>query len=229
MGDEEFLSILNGIPLDEIKILDSIIESKVEFDIEGHYRTHQTQIEESFRAMEDWDYRKYLDEMKLPYMEIDQVVSALITWSNEQKNTSDKKFNDVYRQFKSGELKSEWKFNAELKCYCNNLYLERNSSGFIITRRQDLLEMRGPFSIFSDPSDFYKGISVQSQSYYIEYFRDILKAFHSPYMLFADELCGIDLEDKTLDSKRLLQEYHSFKQEDYDQHSAMQYLYFENL
>ncbi len=53
----------------------------------------------------------------------------------------------------------------------------------------------GPFDVFSKYFSFLQDISTEQRAYYHSYFKEVLKAFESDFILYAHEWSGMDDED----------------------------------
>lgn len=147
-----YLDILNKIHTEEIKILDSVIESK-----------------------------------------------RLIPSTEEH-------FNFAYQQFKNGQVKSRWELEDD-GCLVNKLLFFDIYDGLRLNIVNDLIRITGPFSVFSVYGFFQNTISDASREYYHSYFKKILKAFQSDFILYAHEWSGLaDEEDSEFNFTKLKQQ-----------------------
>lgn len=194
-GIVNYLDILNNILLDELKVLDSIAEARhPAYSIREHYNHNRKGIESRFRSMSTEEYKAHLDSIKLPYTDIDNIVDRFI--SDEEKREEEKKqgFTFAYEQFKHAKEKSQWKSTDQIS-FTNNLNYFAPHDGLRIVLLNDLVWITGPFSVFSIYSSFQKKLSAESRDYYHDYFKKILTAFKSDFVLYAHEWSGLDDEE----------------------------------
>lgn len=191
----DYLNILNGIRLDEVEILDSITEARhPAYPISEYYNNNRSMIESRFKSMATEEYKAYLDSIKLPYTSIDKIVDHFI--SDEEKREQEKQqlFNFAYKQFNHAEAHSQWE-STDRVSFINKLNYFDTYGGLRIVLSNDLVWITGPSSVFSIYSTFQKKISSKSRDYYHHYFKKILSAFKSDFILYAHEWSGLDDEE----------------------------------
>jgi hypothetical protein len=192
---KDYLDILNSIPLDEIKILNSISESKnPNFSIRQVYNDNRRPFESYLKSMTAKQYKAYLDSINLPYIEIKNIVDHFITDGEQREKEMEMHFNSTYDKIKNSQTKSKWKL-IENGYFVNNLtYLDKHD-GLRMSLVNDLIRISGPFSVFSSYSCFQKGITTDSRDYYHSYFKSVLKAFKSDFIQYCHEWSGLDDDD----------------------------------
>ena len=184
---KHYLNVLNSVPLDEVKILDSIMESKdPSLSSRQHYTDNRENIENYFKSMTDDEYKAYLDSIKLPHIEIDKIIDHFIADGEKNELEKESHFDFAFEQFLNGRTKSKWEL-SESGLFINKLSYFDNYDGLRINLLNDLVWISGPFSVFSVYSCFQKTISIGSREYYHSYFKKILQAFKSDFILYAHE------------------------------------------
>lgn len=200
---KNYLDTLNSIPLDEVKILDSIVESKHPTNsIRQHYTDNRANIENHFKSMTADEYKAYLDSIKLPYIEIDKIIDHFIADGEKREQEKESHFNFAYGQLKNGKGKSKWEL-TDNGSFVNKLSYFDTYDGVRVNLLNDLVRITGPFSVFSVYSCFQKTISKTSREYYHSYFKKIFQAFKSDFILYAHEWSGLDDEDKEFNLAKL--------------------------
>ena len=202
--DVDVCDLLNQVEIDELKILDSLVEiGKDGTSIAEHYIEHRKQIEERFAANTDEEYRAYLTSVNFPYMDRNKVVDYFISTGLEQERKEKKLFETTNDQFKKGMIKSEWEKVAE-DTYCNRLCNFHIHGGLKVVLINDLIQVTGPFDIFSVYVRFLEVISTESRAYYHSMFSQICKVFKSEFILYTHEWAGLDdEEDEGFNFKKL--------------------------
>lgn len=226
---KHYLEILNSVPLDEIKILDSIVESRhPTFSIRQHYTDNRENIENHFRSMTSEEYKEYLDSINLQDIEIDKIIDHFITDEEKQEQEKELHFNFAYEQLKNGRAKSKWEL-IENSSFINKLCYFNNYDGLRINLLNDLVWISGPFSVFSVYSCFQKNISITSREYYHSYFKKILQAFKSDFILYAHEWSGLDDEEDKEFNLEKLKEQSNWEITSSDSINTMERFYYEKL
>jgi hypothetical protein len=202
LNDDEYLKILNSIPLNENKILDSIREvnrrwiKKKEYDKEH--------IERSFRSLGKEQYEAYLKALGIPEVEPDKIADHYIAYLDNFDLNGVHMFNRLYNQYLNGELKSEW-----IK---GRYFFENRLNGFDhvgalrIGLKNDLFWISGPFAVFSVYSGFTKSISDSLREYYHAYFKEICRRFKCNFIVYTVEGGLYEDEDKSFDYAQLISE-----------------------
>jgi hypothetical protein len=190
-----YLDVLNSVSLDEIKILDSILESRhPALSIRQYYTDNRQNIENHFKSMSIDEYKTYLDSINLPHIEIDKIIDHFIIDGEKREQEKELHFNFAYEQFKNGRAKSKWEL-SENGSFINKLCYFDNFDGLRINLLNDLIWVSGPFSVFSVFSCFQKTISITSREYYHSYFKKLFQTFKSDFILYAHEWAGLDDEE----------------------------------
>jgi hypothetical protein len=190
------LNILNEIKLDEIKILNSEIEAKNSkpYSLEEHYNKYRTRIEDYHKSMGEEKYKEYLASIHFEYIKIEDIVDKFIFDDKNRIESNMKKFNSIYQEFSSKKIKSKW-IQKGRNHFCNNLNYFEENDGIRIFLSNDLISISGPFSIFSNYGTFQDSLSKISKEYYHDYFKRLLKAFKSDFILHTHEWAGINHEE----------------------------------
>jgi hypothetical protein len=177
------------------------------------------------------EYEDYLQSIGMPNLTIDELIASFIDEAEERQTDNNKRFNKAYDEFNCKGTKSEWKIDRQTNqavTFINNLnYFE--TSGISISLYNDVLSLVGPFDIFSNYYTFQNEISSQSREYYHNYFKSVLAAFKSDFILYAHEWSGmIDEEDDNLSGSKILEAVSSRISENSSLHD-MNSFYFEKL
>jgi hypothetical protein len=182
--DTDYLDILNKIPLDGVKILESIIEFKRDRqDLPDH------QLKE---------HDEYINKLK-----------------------------SAHENLQSG-AKHEWKKRGE-NYFVNNLLYFHESDGLTFAAENGIIYLGGPMFIFGSPGCFPKSLTATSRDYYHNYFKTVLKAFKSDFILYAPEWYGIndgDTETKNLADLLALEDWRKVSSKTIE---SMEYTYFEEF
>jgi hypothetical protein len=202
-----YLEILNNIALDELKILDSIKEAQsVTPSIKQHYIEERSRIESYFKSMSPNDYRAYLDSMNFPSIEINEIVDHFILGGEKRENEKRLRFSQTYEQLQKGQIKTNWEIISE-NSFVNKLCEVDNGEVLRLNLINDLVRVSGPFSVFSSFGVFQSTISIESREYYHSYFKRILKAINSDFILYAHEWSGLDdVENDSFDCAQLIKQ-----------------------
>jgi hypothetical protein len=202
--NEKIVSVLNQIDVDELKILDCIAEITKDRDsIEKHYVQNRKQIEDSFYAKSDTEYKEYLESVNYPDIERDKIVNYFISEGLERERKEKEFFDTQYEKFKNSLIKSEWT-KGESNIYFNNLGGFREYGGLRVWFLNDLIGVSGPFEIFSVYSTFQNSIKPVYREYFHSLFKQILRAFKSDFILYTHEWAGLDdEEDKGFNLEKL--------------------------
>jgi hypothetical protein len=140
-------------------------------------------------------YRNYLHSIKLPYIAVDKIIDHFIEAGEKREQDNLEKYNRVYTGLKEGSLQATWKLSSP-GFFVNQLsYFDENWDGIKISFINDLVRISGPFLVFSNYSSFLTDLSPRHRDYYHNYFKSILKAFGSDFILYAHEWSGMDDED----------------------------------
>lgn len=187
LADKDYLDLLNGVPINESKILGGVLDLRADRDY-SHIRDpeHLKQIH---------DYSAKLENAR--------------------------------KQFELG-VKSTWEKISD-NFFANKLCFFDEYGGVRIHVRADIISLLGPSLIFNNNGNFQKGISFDSRDYYHKYFKDILKAFKSDFILYAPEWYGIldgDTETKNISNLLALE---NWKEKSSDSVQTMDNIYFEDL
>lgn len=138
----------------------------------------------------------------------------------------------AYSDFQQSKTPPEWKITANKNEYANFTYdLQINKfqpQDLCVSIHNDLIFIRGLFDVFSRYFIFQREISNKSREFYHQYFKDILKAFKSDFILYTHEWAGIVYDDEEINSKILLNNAAPQMPGAIDIHE-MQNLYFERL
>ena len=137
------------------------------------------------------------------------------------------KIENAKRQFESG-VKSTWEKISD-NFFANKLCFFDEYGGVRIHIRQNIICLFGPSVVFNNNGNFQKGISADSRDYYHKYFKDILKAFKSDFILYAPEWYGIldaDTETKNVSDLLALEDW---RKKSSDSVQTMENIYFEEL
>lgn len=225
----QYLDILNNIPLDEVKILDSISEIKnPDFSIRQYYTDNRKPIEASYKSMTADEYKAYLDLLKLPFIEIDRIVDHFISVGEKTAHEKELHFQFVYDQFKNRHVKSKWEL-ADGGSFVNKLLYFDAYDGLRLRILNDLIWISGPFPIFSLYSRFLEAISHTSRDYYHSYFKNIFRAFKSDFILYAHEWSGLDDEEDKEFNITKLQAQSNWRITSSDSIHTMKSFYYEQL
>lgn len=205
---ESYTRLLNSIEIDGIKILDSIVESTANHtSIRKYYTDNKKSIEADFALKSEEEYRAYLHSIKMPYIEKNKLVDQFIIDGEKREKENIDRFNNVYEQFKTGKITSKWKIDEVINgtiSFSNKLNYFNGFDGLRMSIFKDLIWLTGPFSVFSVYTTFQLGISAASREYYHDYFKRILHAFESDFILYVHEWTEIDEEKETgLDLQKL--------------------------
>ena len=224
-----YLDVLNSIPLDEIKILDSIVESRHPvLSIRKHYTDNRENIENYFKSMTLDKYKAYLDSINFPHIEIDKIIDHFIADEEKRKQEEESHFNFAYEQLKNGRSKSKWEL-SENSSFINKLCYFNSYDGLRLNLLNDLVWMSGPFSVFSVYSRFQETISITSREYYHSYFKKIFQAFKSDFILYAHEWAGLDDEGDEEFNLAKLKEQSDWEITSSDSIHTMDRFYYEQL
>lgn len=201
---EKIVDLLNEIEIDEVKILDCIAEiTKDRGSIEEHYTKYRQQIEKSFYAKSDAEYKEYLDSVNFPDLNREELVDYFISYGLKEEKKEKELFQTTYDQFKKGIIKSKWE-KGENNTYFNKLCKFREYGGLRIWFLNDLIGISGPSEIFSVYETFQKNIKSNYRNYFHSLFKQILIAFKSDFILYSHEWAGLDdEEDKGFNLKKL--------------------------
>lgn len=145
----------------------------------------------------------------------------------KRKNEYLAKLENARRQFESG-TKSTWEKISD-NFFANKLCFFNEYGGVRIHVHQDIISLFGPSIVFNNNSNFQKGISPDSRHYYHKYFKDILKAFKSDFILYAPEWYydgDSDSETKSISDLLALE---NWKEKSSDSVQTMDNIYFEDL
>jgi hypothetical protein len=185
-----YLDILNSIDLDELKILNSIAESKYEsnFVLDSDYNAG---FKIFLNSMTKDEYKVYLDTMKLQFVDIGKIILYFKTEREKREKEEELYFNMANDNFKNKLVKSKLEL-IDNKSFVNKLSYFDTYYGIRLNLINDLIRIEGPFSVFSNYSTFLKSISKTSREYYHSYFSEISKAFKSDFILYAHEWSGLD-------------------------------------
>ncbi len=225
---QQDLEILNSIPLNEIKILDSIKEIEDSYrSIREHYETNRRNIEKFYKSMPEKEYKEYLESVNLPFIPINKIIDRLIEDGEKRKAEQELQFNLVYEQFKQGKAKSNWK-KGENGSYINSLNFPDVYEGLRVSFLNDLIQIDGPRSVFSVYSRFLE-ISTESREYYHSYFKKVFQAFNSDFILYAHEWSGLDDEEDEEFNLEKLKEQSDWKNTSSDSIHTMDAFYYEQL
>jgi hypothetical protein len=227
--DVDYLGILNSIELDELKILDSIKESKRgDKSIRQHYEEERSRIENWFKSMSYEDYEAYLFSMKYPFIKVDNIVDHFIFEGEKREEEGQLHFNNIYEQLISGKIKSRWEMSNDCS-FVNNLCYLGQVDVLRFEIINDLVRISGPFSVFSSFGVFQSKISFESRDYYHSYFKRILKSFKSDFILYAHEWSGLDdVENDSFDYAQLVEQAEWKRTSSKSIHS-MDAIYYEQL
>jgi hypothetical protein len=157
----------------------------------------------------DYSYIKDLDELKRLHEKQDKLENAR-------------------KQFESG-AKSTWEKMSDT-FFANKLCFFGEYNGVRMHIDNDIISLYGPSVIFSSNGSFQKSISPESREYYHSYFKDILIAFKSDFILYAPEWYGInDGDSSTTENIADLLALENWKEKSSDSIQTMDNIYFEAL
>ncbi len=145
----------------------------------------------------------------------------------KQINDYDTKLENARKQFELG-VKSTWEKVSD-NFFANKLCFFNEYGGVRIHVDQDIISLYGPRKIFDNNGNFQKGISAASRDYYHKYFKDILMAFKSDFILYAPEWYGIsdgDTDTKNISDLLALEDW---KTKSSNSIQTMDNIYFEDL
>lgn len=203
----QYLDIVNSLVLDETKILDSAAPIGAS-SMRKLYENNRKSSEAFYRAMTRQEYEDYLKAIGKPFMEIDELIKSSIIDAETKQNDNIKRFDAAYTESASKINRSKWKVEQETTesvFLVNDLnYFE--TRGLALCLYNDILSLSGPFEVFSKYFTFQREISYELREYYHNYFKSVLCAFKSDFMLYAHEWSGlVDEEDSEYDSNKILE------------------------
>lgn len=184
LHDEDYLQILNRIPLDELQILKEKIES-------------------------------IRDEHPVPNFRL------------EDYNLYTEKLIDAYERIIAGQ-KSTWKKQAENQ-YRNDVCYFGDWDGITLSIDQDIITLSGPMYIFSSYPPVQQFMAGGTRQYYHIFFKSILQAFKSDFILYAPEwygICDADTETKNVSDLLALEDW---KKKSIEDSTTGGCVYFEEL
>ena len=222
----QYQEILNGIEMNEIKILESLVEVP-----QYTFLYLPDLIEEQLRKMTEQRYRNYLESIGKPFMEIDALIASMILDLEVYQKEKTVRFNKVYKEFKNGLAKSSWIIEKQTTNYVTflNSLNYSGTTGIRLRIDRDVLYINGPDAVFSKYHTFQKEISNESREFYHQLFKNILIAFKSDFILYAHEWSGIvDDSVDDLSTTEILNEVNSRISEKSSLHNMSRF-YFEQL
>jgi len=225
---EEYVDNLNRVELDEVRILDSLIEIKRFNTSRDHYEKHRIHVEKYMRSLTADEYAKYLESIRLPYIEPDKIVEAFIEQGETREANEKENFEMAYAAFKQRKVKSQWKIIDD-STFVNDLIYFGEYGGFKMKLLNDLIWISGPATIFDYYGRFLSDISVEAREYYLKYFKHILSALKSKYILFTHEWAGLDDEEDEEYTSEKLEQQANWKITSSQTIHSMEGFYFEPL
>lgn len=200
----QYLDVLNNIPVDEVKILDSILELKhLNTSVRKYYTDNRRSLEDYFKSMAKDEYSAYLQSIKLPFIEIDNIIDHFIVDGEKHEYEKEANFKFAYDQFKSRQAESKWEL-SDNGLFINKLVYFDAYDGLRLRIMNDLVWISGPSPVFSVYDRFLTTISTASRDYYHTYFKSILSAFRSDFILYTHEWSGLkDEEDEEFNLAKL--------------------------
>lgn len=189
---QRYIDILNSVPLDEIKILDSILEKRNDpaFDADLALARHRNMLQVYFKSMSPEDYAAQLASSNIPFNEMDKVIDHIIADNQRHHREKELDFQRVYEKVKSGKSRSDWELSGN-NFFVNKLQGLDYHNGLKLSLLNDLIRISGPFPVFSVYSWFQLAITSASREYYHSYFKDVFRAFNSDFILYAHEWSGL--------------------------------------
>ncbi|MDP1802525.1 MAG: hypothetical protein Q8L81_14290 [Bacteroidota bacterium] len=130
-------------------------------------------------------------------------------------------------QFEAG-VKSTWEKISDT-FFANKLCFFGEYHGVRMHIYNDIISLYGPLVIFANNHNFQKSISKESREYYHNYFKDVLKAFKSDFILYAPEWYGIGDGNGNNDTTNIadLLALENWKEKSSDSVQTMDNIYFE--
>jgi len=218
------LDLLNGIPLDALKILEDLYPGN---GTSRYYSENRVLLEQNYRAMGPEAYREYLSSIQLPYIEVEKIVDHFITQQEEREKEDKRRYDAAIKEIKTGKLKPQWQFEGGL--FVNRLGYFDGLDGLRLSVINDLVRISGPFDVFSKYSSFLQDISTEQRAYCHSYFKKVLKALGSDFILYAHEWSGLDDEDNEAFDYNELKESANWEQNSSPTLDTMDRFYFELL
>lgn len=220
---DQILELLDSVPLDELKILAT--NCPVNYTSK-YYKENRQMLEQNYKAMGPDAYRDYLSSIQLPYIEVEKIVDHFIADQGEREKEDKRRYDTAIKEIKAGKLKTQWQFNRGL--FVNRLgYFEQD--GLMVSFRNDLIRISGPFNVSSRYFIFLQDIGKEQRAYYHSYFKKVLQAFGSDFILYAHEWSGMDDEDNDAFDYNELKESANWEQNSSSTLETMYRFYFESL
>lgn len=231
-SDQQYIDLLNAIPLDATVILDSIRrESPPGASARQYYNgtENRNKLELWLQSLSTEDYHAYLDSIKLPHIEKAALIDRFITDAEQRDQEDDKHFHAAYTLAQSQPASAKWT-SAGNGVFINRLhYFTQNYDGLRVSLRNDLVWITGPFAIFSKFFIFLQHVPPAIRDYYHSYFKEIAQAFNSDFILYAHEWSGMDDEDNEAFDLAELRASSDWENNTSDSLATMDKFYYEKL
>lgn len=170
-----------------------------------------------------------MDSIKCPHIEKEALTDFFIADAERLDREEDERFNAAYSTIKSGSVESKWELSGE-NSFVNRLHYFRDIyDGLSVSLINDLVRITGPFDIFSKYFVFLQYIPIEIREYYHNYFKKVLAAFKSEFILYAHEWSGMDDEDNKAFDFAELKESSSWEINSSDSLDTMDKFYYESL
>jgi hypothetical protein len=203
---ESYLELLNNIPVDGAKILDSLLAELSKGSVEQRYNENRANLQKHFDSLTDKAYSAYLASIKLPHVDRDKIIDHFIADGTAKEKKKKLRLTTARDQFESGELQPKWDQVSGIG-YINHLHCLENYDGLKVRIVNDLINITGPFSTFSHYAIFQDVLPTELKEYYHTLFKTILASFGSNFILWAHEWTGLDdHEDDDYNYEKLFKE-----------------------
>lgn len=194
-----YLDTLNCLTFDVSKILVSIQESGYgQSAAREYYEGNRESILKWYKDMSLEDYEKHLQSLGKPFMTPEVLIDFWIKFGEQREADLKNQFEVAYEKAIQG-VKSLWvqkKIDSSSVLFVNSVHLSSDYYGLTISLFNDLVCMSGPMELFSKMSHFDQ-MSRESSSYYHSFFKTVLFAFKSNYLLYAHEWSGLYYDDES--------------------------------
>lgn len=184
------------------------------------------------RELQDRDYLQILntialDEIKILREKIETVRDEhpMPNFRLDDYNTYTEQLFDSYERLIAGQ-KSTWRKQANNR-FRNDVCYFGDWDGLGFSIDQDMITLSGPMYIFGSSPQIQQFLTGGSLHYYHIYFKSILTAFKSDFILYAPEWYGIcdgDTETKNVSDLLALEDWRKKSSE-----PTEAYVYFEDL
>ncbi|WP_118976784.1 hypothetical protein [Taibaiella koreensis] len=227
--NQKYIDVLNTVPLDEVTFLDSIRPRTPPGEhTRKHYEEHREQLDRWLESLTAADYNAYLDSIKYPRIEKAKLVDYFIADAIRREQEDLDRFNAAYALSRDGRAKSTWEPEGE-RHFINRVHEFGNRDGLRLNLINDLVRITGSSDIFSHFGTFLHDISPATKEFYHDYFKRVLRAFKSDFILYTHEWTGLDDEDNEAFDLAELKESSNWEVTSSDTIHTMKDFYYEGL